>query len=96
LKSIFYNFISNAIKYRHSARNPIIEIYTKDYPHEVCLTFKDNGMGIDLKKYMHKLFGLYQRFHLEKEGKGMGLYLCKTQIEVNIGTQFDIYLKKME
>ncbi|MCU0438296.1 MAG: ATP-binding protein [Raineya sp.] len=107
LKSIFYNFISNAIKYKHPQRNPIIEIYTKDYPHEVCLTFKDNGMGIDLKKYMHKLFGLYQRFHLEKEGKGMGLYLCKTQIEalggriqvqseVNIGTQFDIYFKKIE
>ncbi|KOY85440.1 hypothetical protein AD998_04085 [bacterium 336/3] len=107
LKSIFYNFISNAVKYKHPKRKPIIEIYTRNYPQEVCLTFKDNGMGIDLKKYMHKLFGLYQRFHLEKEGKGMGLYLCKTQVEalggriqvqseVDIGTQFDIYFKKIK
>jgi len=106
LKSIFYNFISNAIKYKHPQRNPILKIYTRDFKNEVCLSFKDNGMGIDLKKYMHKLFGLYQRFHLEKEGKGMGLYLCKTQIEtlggrvqvqseVGVGTQFDIYFKKM-
>jgi signal transduction histidine kinase len=47
---------------------------------------------------------LYQRFHLEKEGKGMGLYLCKTQVEVLGGrievqsevgkdTRFDIYFK---
>lgn len=107
LKSIFYNFISNAIKYKHPQRNPIVEIYAQPIKNEVCLSFKDNGIGIDLKKYRHKLFGLYQRFHLEKEGKGMGLYLCKTQIEalggrievyseVGKGTRFDIYFKKME
>jgi signal transduction histidine kinase len=106
LKSIFYNFISNAIKYQHPQRPPRIKIYTKNNKSEICLTFKDNGMGIDLKKYRHKLFGLYQRFHLEKEGKGMGLYLCKTQIEalggrievqseVGKGTRFDIYFKRM-
>jgi signal transduction histidine kinase len=107
LKSIFYNFISNAIKYKHPQRDPIVEIYTQSSKNEICLSFKDNGIGIDLKKYRHKLFGLYQRFHLEKEGKGMGLYLCKTQIEalggrievqseVGKGTRFDIYFKKME
>ena len=106
LKSIFYNFISNAIKYKHPQRNPIVEIYTQSSKNEICLSFKDNGIGIDLKKHKHKLFGLYQRFHLEKEGKGMGLYLCKTQIEalggrievqseVGKGTRFDIYFRKM-
>lgn len=106
LKSIFYNFISNALKYKHPKRNAKIEISTKDFPEHVCLIFKDNGIGIDLEKYRHKLFGLYQRFNLEKEGKGMGLYLCKTQIEtlggyvevqsqVGEGTQFSIYFKKL-
>ncbi|MFN3315879.1 MAG: ATP-binding protein, partial [Raineya sp.] len=71
LKSIFYNFISNAIKYQHPQRNPVVEIFTQNTKNEIRLVFKDNGIGIDLKKHRHKLFGLYQRFHLEKEGKGM-------------------------
>ncbi|MDX1903930.1 MAG: 7TM diverse intracellular signaling domain-containing protein [Thermonemataceae bacterium] len=105
LKSIFYNFISNAIKYKHQHRKAEILVFSTDFPNEIRLSFKDNGLGIDLKKYKHKLFGLYQRFHLEKEGKGMGLYLCKTQVEalggrievqseLDKGTQFDIYFKK--
>ncbi|MCS6795904.1 MAG: 7TM diverse intracellular signaling domain-containing protein [Raineya sp.] len=105
LKSILYNFISNAIKYRHPNRNPIIYISTRETSDEIVLTIQDNGVGIDLKKHRQKLFGLYQRFHLDKEGKGMGLYLCKTQVEalggrievqseVGIGTKFDIYFRK--
>ncbi len=106
LKSILYNLISNAIKYRHPKRKPFIKITTKELPEEIVLSIQDNGVGIDLKKHRQKLFGLYQRFHLDKEGKGMGLYLCKTQIEalggrievqseVDKGTKFDIYFRKI-
>ncbi len=28
-----------------------------------------------------KIFGLYKRFHSHVEGKGMGLYMVKTQVE---------------
>jgi signal transduction histidine kinase len=42
---------------------------------------KDNGLGMDLAKYGNMVFGLYKRFHFHKEGKGLGLYLVKTQIE---------------
>jgi signal transduction histidine kinase len=106
LKSILYNFISNAIKYRHPKRKPSIQITTKELADEVVMSIQDNGVGIDLRKHRQKLFGLYQRFHLDKEGKGMGLYLCKTQVEalggrievqseVGTGTKFDIYFRKM-
>jgi signal transduction histidine kinase len=106
LKSILYNFISNAIKYRHPKRKPSIQITTKEFADEIVMSIQDNGVGIDLRKHRQKLFGLYQRFHLDKEGKGMGLYLCKTQVEalggrievqseVGTGTKFDIYFRKM-
>jgi signal transduction histidine kinase len=46
------------------------------------ISFKDNGTGIDLKLHGNKLFGLYNRFHSNIEGKGVGLFMVKTQIEV--------------
>ena len=64
--------------------------------------FKDNGLGIDLKNRGDEVFGLYKRFHSDlAEGKGMGLYMVKTQVEsvggnisvsseVNKGTEFKI------
>lgn len=106
LKSILYNLLSNAIKYRHPNRKACIQITTRELTDEVLLSVQDNGIGMDLKKYRHKLFGLYQRFHLDKEGKGIGLYLCKIQVEalggrievhseINQGTRFDVYFKKI-
>lgn len=70
----------------------------------MCLVVSDNGLGIDVERYRDKLFSLYKRFHLHVEGKGMGLYLVKTQMtslggrievesEVNEGTTFRAYFK---
>jgi signal transduction histidine kinase len=70
----------------------------------VKLVFADNGMGIDLTTQGSKVFGLYKRFHPNHaEGKGMGLFMVKTQVEsiggeisikseVNKGTEFTIEL----
>ena len=48
---------------------------------KVELRFKDNGKGIDLEKNGSQLFGLYKRFDTSAEGKGMGLFMVKTQVE---------------
>jgi ligand-binding sensor domain-containing protein/signal transduction histidine kinase len=106
LDSIIHNLVSNAIKYRHKNRNPIIKITTDIFENFVCLSVQDNGLGIDLNLYGEKLFVLYNRFHLNIEGKGMGLYLVKTQVtaldgkievesEVDNGTTFKVYLKNI-
>ncbi|MFP4096552.1 MAG: PAS domain S-box protein [Cyclobacteriaceae bacterium] len=85
--NILLHLIGNAIKYRHASRRPVIRItsYLHD-PHHVCISVKDNGLGIDLDNYGHKIFMLYQRFHFHVEGKGFGLHMIKTQAEALGGT----------
>jgi signal transduction histidine kinase len=107
LESILYNLISNAIKYRDPDRKPIIHIKTEKLEHEICLTVSDNGLGINMAAFRDKLFTLYSRFHTHMEGKGLGLYLVKTQItalggrieiesEVNKGSTFKVYFRVRE
>lgn len=86
LNSIFYNLIINGIKYRKPDEAPFITITSKLSGKYVELTFKDNGIGIDLEKYGPKIFGLYKRFNDVQEGKGMGLFLVKSQVEALSGT----------
>ncbi len=103
LNSIFYNLILNSIKYRHPSRRPLINITSRIKGQKLILIFKDNGLGIDLKVNQNKVFGLYKKFHQHSDGKGMGLYMVKTQVEilggkihlnseVGLGTEFIIEL----
>lgn len=103
LHSIFYNLILNSIKYCRPGVAPQITITTQTINNQVILTFADNCKGIDMQKYGHKLFGLYKRFDSQVEGRGLGLFMVKTQIEelggtvsvnsiVNQGTTFTIKL----
>ncbi|WP_207492388.1 two-component regulator propeller domain-containing protein [Aridibaculum aurantiacum] len=81
LESIFLNLISNAIKFRSGARSLVINIstYCSD-DGKVVLTFSDNGIGLNVEQYKDRLFGFHQRFHEEKEGKGLGLFIIKSQV----------------
>ncbi|MDF2448208.1 MAG: sensor histidine kinase [Bacteroidota bacterium] len=81
LYSIFYNLITNSLKYRKPDETPVITIRSKKVHGGIELTFSDNGLGIDLGMHGEKVFGLYNRFHLHKEGKGMGLFIVKSQVE---------------
>lgn len=103
VESILLNLISNSIKYARREIHPEIEIMTRTDKNELMLLLTDNGRGIDLNKKKDEVFGLYKRFHPEIEGKGMGLYMVKTQVEslhgkieiessVNQGTRFKITL----
>lgn len=103
LNSILYNLISNSIKYRKPDQEPLISIKSARTNGSVVINYSDNGLGIDLEKYGDKVFGLYKRFHPHKEGRGMGLFMVKTQVEtlggkINIesqagaGTSFTIEL----
>ncbi|WP_345951055.1 MULTISPECIES: PAS domain-containing protein [unclassified Mucilaginibacter] len=80
LHSIFYNLISNAIKYK-SHQTPYIKIDYYLTDEHTVIYVADNGKGIDLNKHGHELFKPYKRFDFKVEGKGLGLFLVKSHIE---------------
>lgn len=86
LESIFLNLVTNALKYSAPDRNPEIHIKTEVINKKIKLTIHDNGLGIDLEKHGHKLFGLNKTFHRHPDAKGVGLYLTKIQIETMGGS----------
>lgn len=86
LESIFLNLLTNAIKYRSENRQLKVNISSKVEDDNLVLTFKDNGVGIDLVRNRDKIFGLYQRFHNHPDSRGLGLYLVKSQVEAMGGT----------
>jgi len=105
LQNILQNLITNAIKYRKPDVPPVIEISAEQNDDYTILTIKDNGSGIDLDQHGKKLFGLFKRFHLHTEGKGIGLYITKSIIEnyhgkievessVDVGTTFRLFFLK--
>jgi len=84
--SILYNLIANAIKYRSINRRLRIEITSFRTETSTGFVVRDNGSGLDMKQYGSKVFGLYQRFNLETEGKGLGLYIVRSQVNILNGT----------
>ncbi len=84
--SIFQNLIVNSIKYAKPNVDPIIDIHSEVDGKTVSIVFADNGKGIDLNAYGQSIFGLYKRFDRSVEGKGMGLFMVKSQVESLSGT----------
>lgn len=103
LYSIFLNLITNSIKFKQDHKALVIIISSLKKKDHIELIFRDNGRGIDMRKRKDQVFGLYKRFHPEVDGRGMGLFMIKTQVEtmggwitveseVNEGTVFTIGL----
>ncbi|WP_276496375.1 sensor histidine kinase [Pontibacter litorisediminis] len=91
-KSILYNLISNAIKYRSPDRTPRICIKTWQQESNFYLQVKDNGLGIPESK-KHRVFELFKRLHAHVKGTGIGLYIVKRIVQNNGG---DIDLQSTE
>lgn len=83
LKSIAVNLISNSIKYRDKEKGGLqISIsFEINEEGEKCLIFKDNGLGIDMKRYGDKVFRLHKTFHRHPDARGFGLFMSKNQME---------------
>lgn len=107
MESVLLNFATNAIKYAHPDRDPVIVFdFSIEPDGHKSLKITDNGLGIDLKVYGELLFGMYKTFHKHQEARGIGLYITRNQIEamkgsisveseVGVGTSFKITFNDM-
>ncbi|QMU28337.1 sensor histidine kinase [Adhaeribacter radiodurans] len=84
-KSILYNLLSNALKYRSPERVPEVLVKINHGNGKVILTVTDNGLGIPFDK-QDKIFTMFKRFHNHVEGSGVGLYIVKRMVD-NINGQ---------
>lgn len=104
LKSIFYNLLTNALKYRSPDRKPLIQISSLTEGMRTVVCVRDNGLGLN-EVQQARLFSMFRRFHSHVEGTGIGLYIVKRTMEnnggkikvdsqLNVGTEFKLYFQK--
>jgi len=106
LRSVVYNLVNNAIKYRSKDRPPVISIKTTAEDGFMVISIVDNGRGIPEAEFQN-IFRKYERLVDDVEGTGIGLYLVKEIIttaggritvdsEPGKGSVFTVYLKLEE
>lgn len=103
IDNILYNLISNCISHRAPDRLPRIDLSFYPVSGYCQIVIKDNGKGFNMDQHAGKIFEPFQRFDLEHHGKGLGLFLIKSQVtslggtvainsQVNIGTQVEVLI----
>ena len=104
LRSIVYNLLSNALKYRDPTRPLHVQISCRPSGEYAVLTVQDNGLGLAAAR-QPELFTMFKRFHAHVEGSGIGLYMVKKIVEsaggrvavesaLGVGSTFRVYLRQ--
>ena len=103
LRSIIYNLVNNAIKFKSPHRKPEIFIKTTREKNYIVISVKDNGIGIEKSK-QESIFKKYFRIENDIEGSGIGLYLANEIVTTSggkiilnsqpgKGSEFKVYIK---
>ena len=82
VRQVFYNLISNGLKFVAADKNPQIEVWTESHNGPLRIWVTDRGIGI-ASQYHQKIFGLFQRLHSHDAypGTGIGLALVRKGLE---------------
>ncbi len=78
IKICFQNLLDNAIKFTNKNTKARIEFGVEVINNQKCYFVADNGVGFDMK-YYSKLFGVFQRLHMQEEFPGTGVGLATVQ-----------------
>ncbi|MDB5284739.1 MAG: sensory box histidine kinase [Bacteroidota bacterium] len=75
VRQVWFNLISNAVKYSRKKDDPFVEIGVKDQDGKAVYYVKDNGVGFNME-HEHKLFEVFHRLHKQSEFEGSGIGLA--------------------
>lgn len=89
LNGVILNLVTNGIKFKSEQKASYVKISSDSDTGHTFIYCEDNGLGIDLERHRSKLFGMYKKFHSDRESKGLGLFVAKNQIEA-MGGQIDV------
>jgi light-regulated signal transduction histidine kinase (bacteriophytochrome) len=78
IKQVFQNLLANALKFTRPREHAIIEISYRQEKDRLLIVVRDNGVGFN-KKYVDKLFGVFQRLHRPEDFEGTGIGLATVQ-----------------
>lgn len=93
LFDILYHIIANSFKFSTPERHLTIEIASYQDGNKNYISIRDNGMGMNMEQFKDKIFKMYQRFHLNTEGRGIGLYLAKNRA-TSLGGDIEVKSKQ--
>jgi len=86
LQVVFQNLLGNAIKFVAPGVIPRVEVsWTTSIDGRVAVSITDNGIGIP-EEARSRIFGMFERFHVDHEGTGIGLPIVHRAIERMNGT----------
>ena len=90
LIQLFQNIINNSVKFQPRDNKPLIKISASEVRKEdrsyTMLSFKDNGIGFNIKK-AEDIFNLFTKLDTNEKfsGSGVGLAVCKKIMEQHNG-----------
>lgn len=83
------NLLGNALKFLDDNREGEIRVQILEQGNRHYLRVEDNGRGFNTEKYRAKIAEPFQRFHTDMPGKGLGLFLVKSEV-LALGGEFHI------
>ncbi len=75
LRRALTQLLRNALKFTGTREEPRIQVWAEEHVAAWSIFIRDNGVGFD-PTYRHRLFGVFQRLHSDRQFSGVGAGLA--------------------